>query len=109
MMRKGSKLSVGLACLCLLAAGGDALAKSHRRAPGYYVAESGRPLVVERRSFLDPGTQVPVGSTNRYMVEQVYLRQGPIEANQRSWYMNETRPHMLDQPWDPGLPIDFFP
>lgn len=120
-MRKGLKVSVGLACLVAMAAGGDALAKSHKRGPGYAVSQNrpapaagrayaGRaPIDVERRSWLDPGTKVPVGSTNRYMLQQTYFNQDPIEANQRSWYMQETAPQRLPQdvivPYNEGLPF----
>lgn len=108
-MRKASIVSASLACLVALAAGGDALAKSRNRQSGYSVSQSRQPIEVERRSFLDPGTKVPVGSTNRYMVQQTFSNQDPIEANQRSWYMGETLPRRWDQPWDPGLPLDFLP
>lgn len=105
-MRHLVKLSVGLACLCL-ATSSEALAKSRRHAPHYasvtHHSHRGRPpLVVERRSFLDPGTKVPVGSTNRYMLQQTFYNQDPIEANQRSWYMRETLPRRFDQPWSEG-------
>lgn len=102
-MRNYSKLSVGFACLGLMVAAGDALAKSRAAAAGR------QPLVVERRSFLDPGTKVPVGSTNRYMLQQTYYNQDPIQANQRSWYGQETLPQRWNQPWDPGLAIDIDP
>ncbi len=121
-MRKGLKLSVGLACLVAVVAGGDALAKSHRH-PAYSVshhdeeaatarAVAGRgPIDVERRSWLDPGTQVPVGSTNRYMLQQTYYNHDPVEANQRSWYMQETLPQRpphnteVIAPYTEGLPF----
>ncbi len=100
-MRILSKLSVGLACLGVLVATGDALAK-HRYGR--------RPVVVERRSFLDPGTQVPVGSTNQYMVQQTYYHHAdsPLD-HQRSWYMGETLPRRGDQDWDPGFQIELLP
>lgn len=116
-MRYGLKLSVGLACLCALAASGGALAKSrrhHRHAyPDAAYMYERPPLVLERRSFLDPGTKVPVGSTNRYMVEQTYYNHNPIEANQRSWYMQETLPQRppyntdMIVPYEQGLPFEF--
>jgi hypothetical protein len=115
-MRYGLRFSVGLACICAIAASGDALAKSRRHhhhhgysyQEGLYASER-QPLVLERRSFLDPGTRVPVGSTNRYVLEQTYYNQDPVQANQRSWYMNETLPQRLPQnvivPYEQGLPF----
>jgi len=109
-MRKLSIVSVGLACLCMAAASGEALAKPRRAAPAVDGAAGSRqPLVVEKRSFLDPGTKVPVGSTNRYVLQQTFYNQDPIRANQRSWYGGETLPNRLNQPWDEGVPIDFLP
>lgn len=118
-MRKGLMLSVGLACLVAMAAGGDALAKSRNRQPAYTVAadalaSNGRTIDVERRSWLDPGTKVPVGSTNRYMLQQTYYNKDPIQASQRSWYMQETLPQRppynadMIVPYDEGWPIDLF-
>jgi hypothetical protein len=115
-MRYGLKLSVGLACLCAITASSEALAKSRHHRSIY--AENGyeygrRPLVLERRSFLDPGTKVPVGSTNRYVLEQTYFHHNPIERNQRSWYMQETLPQRppynagMIVPYDAGLPFEF--
>ncbi len=118
-MRKGIMLSVGLACLVAMAAGGEALAKSRYRQSAYSVANNavasnGRTIEVERRSWLDPGTKVPVGSTNRYMLQQTYYNKDPVQASQRSWYMQETLPQRppynadMIVPYDPGLPIDLF-
>jgi hypothetical protein len=120
-MRYSLKLSVGLACLCALAASSEALAKSRQRhhhhryvyaeAEPEYGGYVRRPLILQRRSFLDPGTKVPVGSTNRYVVEQTYFNRNPIEANQRSWYMQETLPQRppynvdVIAPYDEGLPF----
>lgn len=121
-MRYSLKLSLGLACLCALAASSEALAKSSPRHQRYVYAEAEpayggyarRPLILQRRSFLDPGTKVPAGSTNRYVVEQTYFNRNPIEANQRSWYMQETLPQRppynvdVIAPYDEGVPF-FFP
>lgn len=120
-MRKGLMLSVGLACLVAMAASGDALAKSRSRHSGYAVADNGLeansrgPIDIQRRSWLDPGTKVPVGSTNRYMLQQTYYNQDPIETNQRSWYMQETLPQRppatngsLIVPYSEGWPVDLF-
>jgi len=117
-MRKGQMLSVGLACLIMAAAGGDALAKARNSSSAYSVSSSQRiaangraPIDVQRRSWLDPGTKVPVGSTNRYMAQQTYFNQDPIEANHRSWYMQETLPQRppnntdMIGPYEEGWPF----
>ncbi|MFO1101626.1 MAG: hypothetical protein U1E20_01835 [Methylocystis sp.] len=110
-MRKNMVLSAGLACLVAFAAG-DALAKSSRYRVSSDELYNGRgPIDIQRRSWLDPGTQVPVGSTNRYMVQQTYLNHDPIERAQRSWYMQETLPQRppynadMIVPYDDGFPF----
>jgi hypothetical protein len=100
-MRKIQAIATGFACLGALLFAGEALAKARRHAHH-------APLEVTRRSFLDPGTKVPVGSTQNYMVYQTYYHQDPITANQRSWYMNETLPQRLYQPNGSGIPLDLF-
>lgn len=112
-MRKGSVVSAGLACLVVLVASADALAKPRHRHSGYAISQyngpEGRgPINIQRRSFLDPGPVVPVGSTNRYMVEQTYYRQDTLQAHQRSTYGGELLPRRGEQPWDPGLPVDWM-
>lgn len=98
-MRHFVSLSAGLACLCALATASDALAKprraTHRLDPQVAtVVYYGRaPLVVPRRSWLDPGPVVPVGTTNRYVVENTFFAYQPVGDNQRSWFMGETLPN----------------
>jgi hypothetical protein len=109
-MRKATMFSAGLALLCMMAASGDALAKSRRHhshsygvsygqddgyavRPGHGRGESVYGL--QRRSFLEPAPVVPVGTTNRYMIQETYFNKDPLEANQRSWFMNETKPQRL--------------
>ncbi|QGM96370.1 hypothetical protein [Methylocystis parvus] len=128
-MRKGFRMSVGLACLIATTAGGDVLAKSHSRQSSSASssishnrdASFSRSLSlggpasagVERRSWLDPGTKVPVGSTNRYMLQQTYYNQDPVASNQRSWYMQETLPSRppyntdMIVPYNEGLELDW--
>jgi hypothetical protein len=110
-MRKATILNAGLACLVILAAGCDALAKPRYRVSSEPRYRSRGPIEVERRSWLDPGTKVPVGSTNRYMVQQTYLNQDPIQTYQPSWYMGETLPQRMPQnvivPYNEGLELDW--
>lgn len=107
-MRKVTLLSAGLAIVCALAASGGALAKSRHHHGSAYLAEGRRPLVVERRSFLDLGTKVPVGYGHGYMVHQTFLLRDPIYTNQRRWGGGETLPRRFDVvPYDDGFPFDF--
>ena len=78
-MRTLLKYAVALSCLVGLASIDAAAAKPrHPHHGAVYAhhdalyAHSRPPLLVERRSFLDPGTQVPVGSTNRYVWQPAY-------------------------------------
>ena len=47
------------------------------------------------------------------MLQQTYYNQDPVQANQRSWYMQETLPqrppHNADMivPYNEGLPLDW--
>lgn len=114
-MRPFVCLSAGLACLFAVAAADAALAHPRRVAHRHHVVvvsdalPYGRaPLVVPRRSWLDPGTVVPVGSTNRYLAETTFFAYQPVENNQRSWFMQETLPNRrnLDVvPYSNGVPI----
>jgi hypothetical protein len=93
-MRKLMESALALSLVVALAPMDAADAKTrhwrhHHYAGGYYRAESRPPLVVQRRSFLDPGTQVPVGSYNQYARHPAYERGDPVGTNQRGWYMDE--------------------
>jgi hypothetical protein len=114
-MRLFVSLSVGLACLGAIATAGDALAKP-RRAPlrTTVLVAAGpipyvrMPLNVPRRSWLDPGPVVPVGATNRYLVENTFFAYDPIANNQRSWFMQETLPNrrrLEVVPYSDGVPF----
>lgn len=110
-MRKATLLNAGLVCLMASAVNGEALAKSRYRVASEPAYRGRGPIDVERRSWLDPGAKVPVGSTNRYMVQQTYLNQDPIQNYQPSWYGGETLPQRMPQnvivPYDEGLPLDW--
>jgi hypothetical protein len=98
-MKAKSLVTAGVACILVLGA-----AQSAYAAPRAH--HDRKPIEVERRSFLDPGTKVVVGSTNRYMVQQTFSNQDPVYANQRSWYMGETLPRRWYNQWAPGIPFE---
>lgn len=90
------------AALCLLGLSGlfnEALAAPRHSRPDCRncAARASRPLFLERRSFLDPGTQVPVGKGEYYVFMPPYRWGDPVNTYQRSWYMDEN----LHQAFDP--------
>jgi hypothetical protein len=67
----------------------------------HYVADSHNsppPLIVRRRSFLDPGNVVPVGSQNAYVSESTIFNRTTDQLYARSKFGNETLPGPFDLP-----------
>ena len=101
-MRKVVLAAAALSSLALLATTDAATARSRYRHHYYrgevYAESYRRPLVLERRSFLDPGTNAPVGSYNRYATQPAYPSGGdPTLTYQSSRYMDG----ILHQAFDP--------
>jgi hypothetical protein len=109
-MRKLVLVAAALSSLALLASTSGASAKPryrhHHSHRGDYYAETGRrSLVIERRSFLDPGTKVPVGYYNHYATTPAYVWGGdPTETFQRDRYMDG----ILHQAFDPQPTYPLF-
>jgi|GEM_PF-922733 len=59
------------------------------------------PLTVNKRSFLDPGPVVPVGSESNYMVQNTYFATTPDQNFARSKFGNEALPQPLEVPGRP--------
>ena len=87
----------GIASASLLIAVATADAQTRRRY-GELDYGSDRSITVTRRSFLDSGNVVPVGSTNAYVQEILRFERPPL-AN--------TSPGILWRP-DPGAPEPIF-
>lgn len=99
-MRNLLKISLALGCLAGLASSDAALAKScpaRHHARGACVVYGRAPLVVERRSFLDPGTQVPVGTGQWYAKMPAYVWGDPVTTYQSGRYMDS----VLHEAFDP--------
>ncbi|WP_036263408.1 hypothetical protein [Methylocapsa aurea] len=56
------------------------------------------PLTVSKRSWLDPGPVVPVGSMSNYVTASTVFNRTPDQVNQRSLYGNELLPRPLEIP-----------
>lgn len=93
-----------LAALAVMPTVADARpAKHHARA---HVAWHGSPpLTVRRRSFLDSGNVVPVGSESNYMTDNTIFVRTPDQNFARSKFGNEALPGPFDLP---GRPVPLF-
>jgi hypothetical protein len=100
----------------VLAAALPALAAANVQAkprPRHYpqVAERYRgerpPLTVNRRSFLDPGPAVPVGSMSNYVTANTIFNLTPDQIFARSAFGNELLPQPLEIPVRAAPVIEF--
>jgi hypothetical protein len=107
-----NKVSIVLAAAALAALTASANAQTkprHRHPP--QVAERYNderpPLTVNRRSFLDPGPAVPVGSMSNYVTANTIFNQ-PVARNfLRSPFGNEVLPGPLEVPGRPQPVVEF--
>ena len=107
-----NKVSIVLAAAALAAftAAANAQAKprprhSARVAERYH--DERPPLTVNRRSFLDPGPAVPVGSMSNYVTANTIFNQTPDQVFARSAFGNELLPRPLEIPARAGPLIEF--
>jgi hypothetical protein len=107
-----NKVSIVLAAAALAAFTASANAQTkprHRHHPQvaerYY--DERPPLTVNRRSFLDPGPVVPVGSMSNYVTANTIFNR-PVARNfPRSPFGNEVLPGPLEVPGRPQPVIEF--
>jgi hypothetical protein len=89
MMRRFAKLMLAAGSLALLTA---TITTAEARSRG-----EGRTVVIKKRSFLDSGRVVPVGSLSGYVnIGTIYNK--PAFYNTRSQYGTETLPRTFDIP-----------
>ncbi len=82
-MRPGLKLAIAAACLCSILPGGAVAKSRHVQAPppaGQAANGSGFQVklpadLTTNKDWLDVGGEVPVGTTDRYFVEQQDFRE----------------------------------
>jgi len=97
-----NKLSIVLAAAALaaLTAAANAQTARHRHHPRgaeqYY--DERPPLTVNRRSFLDPGPVVPVGSMSNYVTANTIFNRTPDQIYARSSFGNDRLPQPLEVP-----------
>ncbi len=90
-------VSTGIAAVLAFASAASA-AQRHR---GH--ATAGHTITVKKRSFLDAGKVVPVGSESGYVTAGQYFTRTTDYYSQRSRYGNETLPGRFDLPNDKPL------
>lgn len=88
----------------LAAASGGAFAQSqsrtkpHRSPLVQQFANEAPPITVKKRSFLDPGPVVPVGSMSNYVAVSTIFNRTEDQTFKRSLYGNEALPAPLEIP-----------
>ncbi len=106
-----NKISIVLAAAAFAAFTAAANAQSTRHRHHPRVAERFHderpPLTVNRRSFLDPGPVVPVGSMSNYVTANTIFNRTPDQIFARSSFGNDRLPQPLEVPGRP-LPIVEF-
>jgi hypothetical protein len=95
-MRKLFGIATAIALVIVLAPSAEAKTKSkhhHAKAqPQYtYIYAGGRqPIVIQRRSWLDPGPEVPVGTYTQYSTMPAYSEVDPVGTYQAGTFMLDT-------------------
>jgi hypothetical protein len=107
-----NKVSIVLAAAALAAFTASANAQTkprHRHHPQvaerYY--DERPPLTVNRRSFLDPGPAVPVGSMSNYVTANTIFNRTPDQIFARSSFGNDRLPQPLEVPGRPQPVVEF--
>jgi hypothetical protein len=105
------KSTSALAVAALLALSLDASAQSRPRqqrqpaAADFYT--DAPPLTVKRRSFLDPGPVVPVGSMSNYVTSSTVFGRTEDQTYAKSFFGNESLPAPLEVPGRPVPLVQF--
>jgi len=110
MIRLATRLVLGLAFSAGLTGAFDvANAKPVKHIRHYAAAPVvyGRPLTVNKRSWLDPGPVVPVGSESAYVVQSTVLGTTSDQDFARSKFGNEALPRPLEVPGRPSPVYEF--
>ncbi len=84
-----------------------AKARPHRQPVAVAYANERPPLTVNKRSFLDPGPVVPVGSMSNYVTASTIFNRTPDQVAQRSKFGNEELPAPLEVPGRPSPVFQF--
>jgi hypothetical protein len=107
MFSKSISIIVGAAALAAMTVAGSAQTRQHRQTVAQQYTAERPPLTVNRRSFLDPGPVVPVGSMSNYVTANTIFVQTSDQNYARSKYGNAELPHPLEVPGRPQPVLEF--
>jgi hypothetical protein len=106
-----NKVSIVLAAaLAAFTASANAQTKPrhrHRQQVAERYLDERPPLTVNRRSFLDPGPAVPVGSMSNYVTANTIFNRTPDQIFARSSFGNDRLPQPLEVPGRRSPIIEF--
>ena len=99
-------LAAAFAALSATASAETTRHRHHPRVAKQYNDER-RPLTVNRRSFLDPGPVVPVGSMSNYVTQNTIFGRTADQNFLKSQFGNEVLPAPLEVPGRPQPIVEF--
>ena len=109
MFRNKISIVLAAAALAALTVAANAQTTRHRHhtrvAATYYVERP--PLTVNRRSFLDPGPVVPVGSMSNYVTANTIFNRTPDQYYLKSQFGNDRLPQPLEVLGRPSPVLEF--
>ncbi|MGH6839296.1 MAG: hypothetical protein ACREDT_10960 [Methylocella sp.] len=109
MFRNRISIVLAAAALAGLTPAANAQTTRHRHrtpvAARYY--DERPPLTVNRRSFLDPGPMVPVGSLSNYVTANTIFNRTPDQYYLKSQFGNDRLPQPLEVSGRPQPVLEF--
>lgn len=109
MFQNGLSIVLSAAAIATLTASANAETARHRHRPqvAAQYPDERPPLTVNRRSFLDPGPMVPVGSMSNYVTANTFFNQTFDQNYARSLFGNEVLPQPLEVSGRPQPVLEF--
>jgi hypothetical protein len=101
------RLIVLAATMMAVMASANAQTNRYRRHPPVQYDNERPPLTVNKRSFLDPGPVVPVGSMSNYMTTITVFGKTPDQNFAYSEFGNEVLPGPFSVPGHPSPILEF--
>jgi hypothetical protein len=109
MFQNNVSVILAAAALATLPASANAQTTQHRHHPQVAARyqDERPPLTVNRRSFLDPGPMVPVGSLSNYVTASTIFNRTFDQNYLKSAFGNEVLPWPLEVPGRPQPVLEF--